>query len=454
MDEITGLREALNLSPDNIKLRQMIASKLFDARQYEEAEIEYRAAMQLDPRSTELQHGLAKAFHAQGKHSYALLLTEKIVESNPTAEQLRLHAEVLLKSGKTAEAKTFYRQAVRDNPLLEDVELTQVFGLTHRDLVPEKGTDETGNSERIWDPEPIGGFGDEIAAPEIEKPKINFAHVGGMDAVKESIRMKIIYPLQNKEMFAAYGKKIGGGVMLYGPPGCGKTLLARGTAGEIRSNFLSIGLHDILDMYIGQSEKQLHRIFEEARRNTPCVLFFDEVDALAAKRSDMRQSAGRHIINQFLSELDGASGDNEGILILAATNAPWHVDTAFRRPGRFDRIIFVPPPDAKAREGIWKIHLTGKPTDSVDCTKLAAASKGFSGADIAAAVDACVESLLAEAMKTGRPIPLSTGELLKAIKQTKPSTAEWFASARNYATYANESGAYNEILDFLKKRND
>jgi SpoVK/Ycf46/Vps4 family AAA+-type ATPase len=405
--------------------------------------------MQIEPRATELQEGLADVFLAQGKNSYALLLTEKLVDGDPTPSQLLLHARVLQKSGNQNEARKFYRQAVQASPLLEDPELTRLFNLNSRDFVPESDLDDKEPYA-----EPIGGFAPEISSFDVEKPKISFAHVGGMETVKESIRMKIIYPLQNKEMFAAYGKKIGGGVLLYGPPGCGKTLLARGTAGEIRANFLSIGLHDILDMYIGQSEKQLHRIFDEARINTPCVLFFDEVDALAAKRSDMRQSAGRHIINQFLSELDGATGDNDGILILAATNAPWHVDTAFRRPGRFDRIIFVPPPDAKAREAIWKIHLTGKPVDAIDYAKLAASSKGFSGADIAAAVDACIEETLSEAMKTGRPIPLSTAALLKVIKRTKPTTTEWFASAKNYATYANESGAYDDIIEYLKTRHD
>ncbi|GHT22678.1 hypothetical protein FACS189419_05560 [Planctomycetales bacterium] len=448
MDEINSLREALQFSPNNVKLRGLIASKLLADKQFEEAETEFRAALQIDAHSRELQEGLAETFFAQGKNSYALLLTEKLVEDDPAPPQLLLHAKVLQKSGNHTEARKFYRQAMQENPQLEDPELTRLFHLNSNDFVPESDPKDNFLAE------PVGGFMPEFSSFDVEKPKISFAHVGGMEAVKESIRMKIIYPLQNKEMFAAYGKKIGGGVLLYGPPGCGKTLLARGTAGEIRANFLSLGLHDILDMYIGQSEKQLHRIFDEARTNTPCVLFFDEVDALAAKRSDMRQSGGRHIINQFLSELDGATGENEGILILAATNTPWHVDTAFLRPGRFDRIIFVPPPDSKAREVIWKIHLAGKPVDSIDYTKLAVSSKDFSGADIAAAVDACIESTLSEAMKTGRTIPLSTAALLKTVKQTKPTAADWFASAKNYATYANESGKYDDILEYLKTKHD
>src|SRR3954463_4664540 len=158
---------------------------------------------------------------------------------------------------------------------------------------------------------------------------------------------------------------------MYGPPGCGKTYLARATAGEIKAGFLSVGINDVLNMWLGNSEKNLHQLFEQARRNRPCVLFFDEVDALAAARADMRTSAGRHLINQFLAELDGMQSDNEGVLILAATNAPWHVDAAFRRPGRFDRILFVPPPDAPARAAILRAMLHGKPVETIDHDQVA-----------------------------------------------------------------------------------
>ena len=148
---------------------------------------------------------------------------------------------------------------------------------------------------------------------------------------------------------------------MYGPPGCGKTFLSRATAGEVQARFLSVGLSDVLDMWIGNSERNLHELFQQARRNKPCVVFFDEVDALGASRSDMRHSGGRHLINQFLSELDGIEANNDGLLILAATNAPWHLDNAFRRPGRFDRIVFVPPPDQPARASIVQLMLSGKP---------------------------------------------------------------------------------------------
>ena len=270
-----------------------------------------------------------------------------------------------------------------------------------------------------------------------------------MNSVKEDIRVKIIYPLQHADMYAAYGKKIGGGILMYGPPGCGKTLLARATAGEVNSTFISVGISDVLDMWIGSSEKNLHGLFEQARRHKPCVLFFDEVDALGASRADMRKTGGRHLINQFLSELDGVSADNDGLLFLAATNAPWHLDSAFRRPGRFDRIVFVPPPDETARAEILQIALSNKPQESVDTKKVAHKLKDYSGADLAAIVDMAVELKLQEAIKTGLPKPITTNDLLAASKQVKASTGEWFSTARNHALFSNEGGAYDPILEYL-----
>jgi SpoVK/Ycf46/Vps4 family AAA+-type ATPase len=270
-----------------------------------------------------------------------------------------------------------------------------------------------------------------------------------MDAVKDEIRMKIIHPLQHSDLYRAYGKTIGGGILLYGPPGCGKTYLARATAGEVQAGFLSVGINDVLDMWIGQSERNLHELFERARTSQPCVLFFDEVDALGASRTDLKQSGGRQLINQFLSELDGVSSSNEGVLILAATNAPWHLDGAFRRPGRFDRVLFVPPPDGLARAAILRVLAKGKPVKDIDFDYLAKKTDGFSGADLKAVLDLAIENKLREAMKSGIQ-PLTTKDLIAAIGSVRPSTKEWFASARNYALFSNQGGIYNDILKYLK----
>jgi SpoVK/Ycf46/Vps4 family AAA+-type ATPase len=237
---------------------------------------------------------------------------------------------------------------------------------------------------------------------------------------------------------------------MYGPPGCGKTHLARATAGEVDAAFMAVGIDEVLEMWMGQSEKNLAALFEEARRQAPCVLFFDEVDALASRRSDFRGGAGRSLINQFLAELDGIDGGNDGLLVLAATNAPWHLDPAFRRPGRFDRVLFVPPPDLEARASILEILCRTRPVERLDAQKVAQKTDGFSGADLKALVDVAVEGKLAEAIRAGRPIPITTADLLGAAKAVRPSTREWFSTARNYVLYANESGLYDDVKPWLR----
>ena len=288
---------------------------------------------------------------------------------------------------------------------------------------------------------------------QIDRPSETFADVGGMERVKDEIRIKIIHPLEHEELYRAYGKPIGGGILLYGPPGCGKTHLARATAGEISASFLAVGLAGVLDMWIGKSEKRLHAAFEQARRRAPCVLFFDEVDALGANRgSFLSSSGGRSVVNQFLAELDGVQSSNDGVLVLAATNTPWHVDPAFRRPGRFDRVLFVPPPDEEARAAILRIHVTGKPVDDIDFGHLARKTEGFSGADLRAVVDLAIEAKIHTALRDGVPRPLGTKDLAAAAKSVTTSTHEWFATARNYALHANEGGAYDDVRAYLRLR--
>src|SRR6202008_2874929 len=193
---------------------------------------------------------------------------------------------------------------------------------------------------------------------------------------------------------------------------------------------LSVAIHEVLDMWLGQSEQNLNRLFAQARAVAPCVLFFDEVDALAARRSDMRTSAGRTLINQFLSELDGVDASNDGVLVLAATNAPWHLDPAFRRPGRFDRVLFVPPPDAEARAAILQVLVRDKPVEELDYAKLARRTDGFSGADLKAVVDLAVERKLDAAIRAGRAVPLTTADLAQTAGVVRPTAREWFATAR------------------------
>ena len=443
-DTIQSLRAALKHSPDNLPLRKHLAETLLEAGRPEEAEEEFRNALSQSRDDHQLKIGLSRAFFQQGKFSHALVVVEELVSQRDTpAAAYLMHARLLFQKGDVDFAITEYKAAISEDGSLKDDDFAERLGID----ADEQAEVIDGRVRATWEQNEDANDG---VKTEFERPKINFSNVGGMEALKEEIRMKIIYPLQHQEMFAAYGKQIGGGILMYGPPGCGKTHLARATAGEIKAGFLAIGINDVLDMWLGNSERKLHELFQHARTHKPCVLFFDEVDALGASRSDMKTSAARHLVNQFLSELDGATQSNDGVLILAATNAPWHLDSAFRRPGRFDRIIFVPPPDQPARADILRLQLNGKPTKDIDHDHIAKKAKDFSGADLKAIIDVAIEAKLQEAMKTGIPAPLLTKDLAAALKDIRPTTKEWFASARNYALYANQGGLYDDILKYLK----
>ena len=278
-----------------------------------------------------------------------------------------------------------------------------------------------------------------------------FSDVGGLDAMKDEIRMKIIIPFQRPELFRTYGKRVGGGVLMYGPPGCGKTMLARATAGECKATFLNVTIDSILDMYYGESERKLAGVFESARAQVPSVLFFDEVEAIGASRQQIRHSPGKSLVNQLLAEMDGMASRNANVLIIAATNAPWHVDPALRRPGRFDRVLFVPPPDEAARLEILRLHLRNRPlANDVNAGELARKTEDFSGADLLELVERATEFPLQEAMRGGESRPLRQSDLVSALKKTKPTTREWFATAKNYATFANTGGLYDDLLEYLK----
>ncbi|MHA4855047.1 ATP-binding protein [Rhodococcus sp. MSC1_016] len=448
---LDAMREAARLSPGNFPLRRLLADALLAAGHPTEAEAAYQAALLLAPGNRDVIIGIAESFVRQGKSGAALIALESLpAEPRPPARAGIVAAMALLGDGDIAAAAAHYQHAVNEDPSLADPDLAARVGAP--DTPPTAVHTPPDGPQRVR----VGGAvaqDDGPAEPivDAQRSDVTFIDVAGMEAVKNTLRMKLLLPFQKPELFAAYGKKAGGGLLLYGPPGSGKTHLARATAGELGADFIDVGLADILDMWVGSSERNLHSIFQMARRRTPCVLFFDEVDALASRRSDMRGHS-RHIINQFLAELDGVDDRaNEGILVLAATNAPWYVDTAFRRPGRFGEMVFVPPPDTRARAAILEILCRGKPTTRLDLDTLAAASEGFVGADLKGVLDQAIESKLVDSIHAGYPLPLTTEDLLRVIRTVTPTAVrEWLLTARNYVLHANESGVWDELLPWLR----
>ena len=451
-ETIRVLREALKASPDNVSLRRHLADLLTKAGRHDDAVTEFREALKHAPSDPALKVGLARAYLANEQASHAGVVLESVLQaSDAPADAYVLMARVALREGDVPRAVEVYKRGIELDPDAADPVLSDHLGVRPAAQDDEEEDDESEVFEGRLRNRASEGEADDDASGKIERPKIRFDDVGGMQSVKEEIDIKIIQPLLQPDLYRAYGKEIGGGILLYGPPGCGKTYLARATAGQVEASFMAVGLSEVMSMWIGESERNLHKLFDRARRQTPFVLFFDEVDALGANRTDMKTSGMRMVINQFLEELDGAKASNDGVLVLAATNAPWHLDPAFRRPGRFDRILFVPPPDEEARAAILEVMLKGKPTEKVDYVKLAKKTEGFSGADLKGVVDLAIEGKLREAMKVGRPAPLTSKDLLGAAKRVKPSTREWFATARNYVLYSNEGGLYDDVERYLDR---
>lgn len=283
-------------------------------------------------------------------------------------------------------------------------------------------------------------------------PAIGFDDVGGLEAVKKQMRRRIINPFLKKELFTKFKRRAGGGVMMYGPPGCGKTMLARALAHECRAKFINVKASDVLDQYIGNAEKNIAHIFEDARASKPVVLFFDEIEALAQKRQFGDSHKINTTISTMLTEMDGFESDNEGVLILGATNVPWSLDSAFRRPGRFDRTIFVPPPDKLARKFILKNQLVDRPVDAgLDVTPLIARTSGFSGADLVGLVDTALDYAIEESEDVNNIVELSGRHFNDALSEVRPSTGEWLAQAGAYVEHANKDGLYDDLSAFLKK---
>lgn len=398
----------------------------------------------------------------------ALAALEAAVGALPDDTTLRLHlADMLLRSGLAERAarhvdRVLSREpdsaaalrlaaasarAVGDGTRAESYErIVRALGAEAPNTAPDVPVDRGPG-----DAAAVDSLLADIFAEANATQRVTLDDVGGMEDVKAQLQRAFLGPLRHPELRRAYGASLRGGLLLYGPPGCGKTFIAGAVAGELGAAFVNVGLHDVLDMWFGISEHNLHEIFQTARRLRPCVLFFDEIDALGQKRSHLRLSPGRNVVAQLLAELDGLDAVNEGVFVLGTSNQPWDIDPALRRPGRFDRTLLVLPPDAAARAAIVELHLRDRPVGAINYPRIATRTEGFSGADLRAACDAAAQQTLERSIEDGIVRPIETSDLERAITDIRPSTRPWFETARNYVTFANATGEFDELLTYMRK---
>jgi AAA+ superfamily predicted ATPase len=441
---LASLRKAVEAMPDDVPLRVHLATLLLQAGQRDEAIRHVGAVLQRDPGNTE---------------ALALLQRPAAPAPSPPAGPASPAGPDNASAGTVPPASSVPPNGP-PSPAGPPAPEPGLSGPRRQDRSADFDWSQAESElSDVLPPMFIGSeetSADSASAPaeayDAERTTLKLADVAGMNQVKQRLEAAFLAPMRNPELRKLYGKSLRGGLLLYGPPGCGKTFIARAVAGELGARFMAVSFADIIDMFVGQSERNIHELFEIARRNAPCVLFLDEVDAIGQKRSQLRNTPMRSAVNQLLLELDDVGGGNEGVFLLAATNHPWDVDSALRRPGRFDRTLLVLPPDNAAREAIFRFHLRDRPVAGVNLGRLAKVTDGYSGADIAHICETASERALLDSINRGEARMIGQPDLEASAAEVKPSLGAWFDTARNVALFANEGGAYDDLADYLKKR--
>jgi AAA+ superfamily predicted ATPase len=439
---LDSLRNAVAAMPDDLPLRLHLATMLLRAGLRDEAVRHLGAVLQRDPGNAEAIRLLTSPAEAAGppaSPSGEVDSSPERVRGSSSSPTGPIPVQEESPSG-AAEAGAGPAGAA-DEPA-DGYDWSQAEDEL-RDVLPSMFVGEAGS---------VSAGLDEARAYDAESAGLTLADVAGLDEVKKRLEAAFLAPMRNPELRKLYGKSLRGGLLLYGPPGCGKTFIARAVAGELGARFITVSFADLIDMFVGRSERNIHELFEVARRNAPCVVFLDEVDAIGQKRSQLRNTPMRSAVNQLLLELDDVASDNTGVFLLAATNHPWDVDSALRRPGRFDRTLLVLPPDGPAREGVFRYHLRERPVAGIDLARLSKLTDGYSGADIAHICETAAERALLDSVQRGEARLIGQADLEAAIAEVRPSLGTWFETARNVALFANEGGAYDDLVAYLRKR--
>ena len=348
---------------------------------------------------------MQKGKEAKEKGNYAL-----------AKRNFMLAGETMMKIAKISQGKL---KEVRLNRAKRIVELSDRIG-TEKEKKKGDASEEDDEVKR-WQ--------------QAEIPNIHFSDVAGLEDVKKAIKIRMINPILYPDKYKLYNKKTGGGVLLYGPPGTGKTMIAKAIACEVGAKFYAVKGSDIVSKWVGESEKNINSLFEEANKQDRAIIFIDEMDSLLGKRGQDIHNDKR--VNEFLQQIDGFSGRNPNLLLLGATNRPWDIDTAATRSGRFSQKIYIPLPDEKARKFMIEKNMKNVPVNKdFDVDKIVKQTKNYSGADIEELCDRAKDEPLLKAIELDSVVEVTNKDFNNILKIFPPSVTE--SELEKFAEYNNE----------------
>lgn len=285
---------------------------------------------------------------------------------------------------------------------------------------------EKEEQDQVQEMDPSTGEMKPVKTPKTYKSKIKFDDIAGLEEAKDAFREKVIMPFEHPEIYEKFGKKAGGGILLYGLPGTGKTMFAEATSNELNATFIPVKCSDIKSKWYGESEQKVKAIFAKAKRSKKAIIFFDEFEAIGAKRTDDGNNGNNDLVPEILAEMQGigSSKSDSTIMIIAATNKPWAIDSAFMRPGRFDEKIYIPLPDLVARKKLFEIQLKKLPVaDDLDYDYLAKITEGFNGADIKEVCEKLKMSAIKDSLNKGEDQTIGMDDVARIEKTIKSSVS-------------------------------
>jgi SpoVK/Ycf46/Vps4 family AAA+-type ATPase len=429
----------------------------FEESKFNEAVGEYTEALRIDEKYADAYFNRALTKRVINDLEGAKKDLEMVLSLQPkSADAPLLIGDIAENSNDLLSARYWYEKSLANNPDYTEAKnrLEHIDSLIHVDSEIAGGQATQQIVKKQEEKEEI--VEGQIKKVAFFKSEVRFDDVIGLDKVKRYLQDNVVLAIKKPDLFKKYGKKLGVGLLLYGPPGVGKTHIVRAVAGEAGANVIIARINQIVDMYTGNTEKNLHAIFEQARKNAPCIIFFDELDALGVKRGGDdpggggNSSALRLAVNQFLIEMSGVESNPEGIYVIGATNNPWDIDPALKRSGRFGDSVYLKPPTYKDRKNLFRYFTKNKPVGKLNFGRLSRATMGYSPADVERIADkAAMLPLLHEyEHNMGREYTMKDVlSILKDKDYSGSSLDEWYAMVKKDVITKTET----QIIDGKKQ---